>query len=592
MQTICKIVLEFTRVDQANDPYAFRYAPQDYLLRTAGGGFEEATLRWDKELLDDLQQVQQPGRDPAVLHRIGDELRKFLAPAGWGVHEQTILRAVREDMPVYLTIRSAAAELYTLPWELLTIKSTGQLIGSMPGVLIRYEWPGTHTAKRRFQGAGRIMVAWSAAAGPVPAEEHVLAVEKASANANFFVPTRDTIANANFGRLAQAIERAERDGPPISVLHILCHGAAHGSTFGLAFDGASPEDGLVVVDPGRLQQLLAPHADMIRLVVLSACDSGNSGALGNHLGSLAQMLHRVGLAAVVASRFPLSIAGSERLTKALYSTLCTPGGTVETAFLSARRALSHDARQLDWASIQLYTREEDGLQGALLAPALVQQSVPNFIAASPTTPIRTDLDPNTDTGSGTGKVLLGIVVGIVSVLVAAIVGLIMLPDDYGEADTDEVGETASTMKEPPANTSETTIADEQTTTGTGVDPFVPDMPNEHTTTTESSKKHVSTGNSTGRPVKHRVKDPIKPGKCPASVIGLVKNAFSNGGGGDEKITMALIIHESGTIKITSAKGGSEAKSRVEDRVESLRSSTIQRKGEGHLPCKMTHTWLP
>ncbi|MGB1276520.1 MAG: CHAT domain-containing protein, partial [Nannocystaceae bacterium] len=489
MSAICKIILEFTRVDQASDPYAFRYAPQDYLLRSAGGGFEEATLPWSKELLDDLQRVQQPGRDPGVLHRIGDELRKFLAPAGWGLHEQTILRAVREDTPVYLTIRSAAAELYTLPWELLTIKSTGQLIGSMPGVLIRYEWPGTHTAPRReFPETGRVMVAWSAAAGPVPSEEHVHAIQQASAGTGLFDPSRDMIANATFSQLAEAIERAEREGPPISVLHILCHGAAHGSTFGLALDGDSPQDGLVVVDPGRLQQLLAPHADMIRLVVLSACDSGNAGELGNHLGSLAQMLHRAGLAAVVASRFPLSVAGSERLTKALYSTLCTPGGTVEAAFLATRRSLSHDARQLDWASIQLYTREEDGLQGALLAPPAPRQSpVLNFTAAAPVMPI----DSESESESSVSKVLLGIVVGGIAVVLALIFAILALPDDFLEMETESIGDSLTTV-----TAGERTVANDSTLNATSVETLTGEQPTGTETDTDTDTG-AGTGPGTG-----------------------------------------------------------------------------------------------
>ena len=83
---------------------------------------------------------------------------------------------------------------------------------------------------------------------------------------------------------------------------------AVGSTFGLAWDSQGSE-GIVIIDAARLRQLLSPYAAMLRLVVLCACDSGNSGAFGNQLGSVAQTLHRAGIAAVVASRYPLSVAG-------------------------------------------------------------------------------------------------------------------------------------------------------------------------------------------------------------------------------------------------------------------------------------------
>ena len=48
-----------------------------------------------------------------------------------------LLDAVREGRRVLVSIRSAAAELYALPWELLLIESTGQHIGELPGVLVR-----------------------------------------------------------------------------------------------------------------------------------------------------------------------------------------------------------------------------------------------------------------------------------------------------------------------------------------------------------------------------------------------------------------------------------------------------------------------
>src|SRR6185503_18376170 len=95
------------------------------------------------------------------------------------------------------------------------------------------------------------------------------------------------------------------------------HGGAAGQTFGLVLDSDDPDgdEERAVVDAGRLRQLLAPYAGMVRLVVLAACAGGNAGAIGNELGSVAQTLHRAGIAAVIASRFPFSAAGSSRMTE-------------------------------------------------------------------------------------------------------------------------------------------------------------------------------------------------------------------------------------------------------------------------------------
>ena len=95
------------------------------------------------------------------------------------------------------------------------------------------------------------------------------------------------------------------------------------------FAGAS-----VVVDAGRVQQMIAPHDWALRLVVLAACNSGADGEPGNHLGSIAQMIHRAGLRAVVASRFPLSTAGSSRFCGALFAALAGPGTSLERAFVA------------------------------------------------------------------------------------------------------------------------------------------------------------------------------------------------------------------------------------------------------------------
>ena len=150
-------------------------------------------------------------------------------------------------------------------------------------------------------------------------------------------------------------------------MHVLCHGGARGSLFGLVLDADAADDAPVLLDPARLQQLVAPYAATLRLVVLAACDSGNQGAFGGLIGSTAQMLHRAGLAAVVASRYPLSVVGSEHLTATLYRGLLAEHRSLEQAFVAARTVLAGDTTRLDWASVQLYARAADGAASFLLA---------------------------------------------------------------------------------------------------------------------------------------------------------------------------------------------------------------------------------
>lgn len=363
--TALRILLQFIRARESADPYSFRFEPQDYILPTAGGDSPSARFCWTPEVLADLQAVRVPGRDPAVVQRIGELLRGFVRAAGWQEHERHITEAIAERRPIFLTIRSSAAEMYALPWELLTL-STGQCIGEVDGLLIRFEWPESQSARaERHEEGERILVAWSAAAGGVPAAQHIAALSKACEAGFFsFSSSTDVIAHATLERIVCVLEEAQRSSRPVAVLHLLCHGAAAGDTFGLALDG---EGGPAVVDAAQLRQQLAPFAATVRLVVLSACDSGNLGALGNRLGSVAQALHRCGFQSVIASRFPLSVAGSIKLTESLYGELLRGPSSLQAAFLTARKRIAldesrqpSDKRLLDWASLQLYARHEDG----------------------------------------------------------------------------------------------------------------------------------------------------------------------------------------------------------------------------------------
>ena len=71
------IELEFVRAEQADDPFAFRFARQTYLVRGRGGQYETVDLAWSRELLADLEELRQPNRDPAVVARVGEMLREF-----------------------------------------------------------------------------------------------------------------------------------------------------------------------------------------------------------------------------------------------------------------------------------------------------------------------------------------------------------------------------------------------------------------------------------------------------------------------------------------------------------------------------------
>ncbi|WP_437941637.1 nSTAND1 domain-containing NTPase [Sorangium sp. So ce341] len=353
----CKIVLELLRATDTENSFAFMLEAQSYVRHLEGGAGRSASFPWSDEVLKRLAAVQRDNADPEAAAWLGEEMRAFLDRLGFRLDEERIRSALDDGRPVHITLRLGAAELFALPWELVPLGATGRPLGSLPGCLLHYEWPGTRTATPEPdppREGGRILFAWSAAGGVVPADQHLAAIRRAAWQGRHrgLDGSRDVLAHASLGRL-QAALRAE----PAAVLHLLCHGgsiAGSGASYGLVLDadgGGSPE----VVDARALQMALADHLGSLRLVVLSACHSGNPGALDSRLGSLAQALHRAGVPAVVASRYPLPVDASIALTEALYEGLLAEDRSLAGALLGARDRLRGRA---GWASLQMYARDD------------------------------------------------------------------------------------------------------------------------------------------------------------------------------------------------------------------------------------------
>ena len=118
------LTIEIARAEGAGDPHAFRCMRQDYVFRSARG-FGGAEFPWDAQVLEAMAQLLRPRPDSAAMQQLGERLRTFLEQGlstheGWAHHEQALLQAVEAGRPVYLTFRFGAAELYSLPWELVT----------------------------------------------------------------------------------------------------------------------------------------------------------------------------------------------------------------------------------------------------------------------------------------------------------------------------------------------------------------------------------------------------------------------------------------------------------------------------------------
>jgi len=155
-------------------------------------------------------------------------------------------------------------------------------------------------------------------------------------------------------------------------VHILAHGdhdeIAGEQRFGIALCTKGNPSAKEVVSGKRLASALqAEGADGVRrsqplVVTLATCDSGNPGSVLVPGGSIAHDLHAAGIPWVFASQFPLTVAGSVRMTEALYPRLLR-GDDPRQVIYEVRRQLYMSAqRDHDWASLVVYASVPEDIQ--------------------------------------------------------------------------------------------------------------------------------------------------------------------------------------------------------------------------------------
>jgi len=346
--------LEFLRKNKLDDPHHFGHVAETYIVLRNSGPPREAVFPWDDARLhEDLARLNTVRRDDLAVSRIGKRLREFLDTADWVADEETLEKARREKRPIHLTIKSHAAELYYLPWELLPLRASDTRLCEIPDLLIRYEWPRTQS-QDSGQRTLRILLAGSAASERVPFTEHQKALQEACESCTgaelSFLP------NAHRRSLTRALNDPAR---PIDVLHLLCHGTRlKDGTCGLVLNSEDWEEGSDPLSPPDIQRLMSTLQKPPRLVILCVCQSGDTGTPAHLLGSLAQAFHRQGTPAVIASRLPVSGPGSVLFTRSFYGELLGGSGHLRPALAAARQELFQQ-KSFDWATFQLYAREGD-----------------------------------------------------------------------------------------------------------------------------------------------------------------------------------------------------------------------------------------
>ncbi|WP_224371728.1 SAVED domain-containing protein [Hyalangium versicolor] len=347
------ICFEFSRKNK-------RFSPerQEYIVRDKRVRYDSAWFPWDdpgiRQTLDELRSERASS---TALEVLGQHLTDFLEQAKWSRYEDAIERAVQEGRPVDLTIRTDAPELHALPWDLIKLGSLDRQLAEIPDCLVRCEWL-QKPPSGVVPPTGRILLACSAAGRDVPFSKHLDTIQEVCQNAGLdFRLDQDVLTGLSREKLAQALEDTER---PVTVLHLLCHGGMAGEdAHGLVLNPKDALDDPDQLDPLELRRLVPGGVTSLRLVTLCACMSGDASISANVLGSIGRIFHRVGVPAVIASRFAFSCDGSVTLTKELYTKLLLDKVSLRKAISSARIQMLRDPGARDWVALQFYGGEED-----------------------------------------------------------------------------------------------------------------------------------------------------------------------------------------------------------------------------------------
>jgi TonB family protein len=315
-----------------------------------------AVFEWNERQRADLEALWRHPSADGARERLAQDLAAFCDKLGWTPDAEVLQDAEEHGDEYLITLSAVPPELYLLPWEVIQVGAADTYLSDYACTQVRYAIPGLEP--REVQGAPPapgVLFAWSGAGGAVPHEEQAAAIQAACEAGGV---TFRALANVDEGSLQVALDA----GPP-SVLHLLCHGlpGPEGEPPRLKW-GAS--DNASEITATRLARMLRHHSGTIRLVVLSACGSGDGRGDPLFMGSTAQELHKKGIPNVVASRYPLSVPGSRVMTRALYDKMLREAWSLERSLRHTRAALLRvaddgESHPGDAYGIQLYAYDTE-----------------------------------------------------------------------------------------------------------------------------------------------------------------------------------------------------------------------------------------
>ncbi len=411
-----------------------RYRVQIFGLIPGGqpSGDERETMDYDPARLivgtqgtrleDLLQAVQLGQMTPRQLFALGAALGDMLVTGSIRQRWWESLRVVRDRrLGLRLRLLFEASELVVLPWEFLYLRPPWEHVDSelyflalQPDVsIVRHEMLDITEPLLEPQTGYRLV---AAQASPTDQPALALGAERQAIEAAIAkLPQADLL---QLVWVEKATRRTLREAlrTPADILHFSGHGRLSGGGGQIVLEQKGGQSDFY----GATYLANLIQASPLRLAILNACQTGaRSGA--NPWSGVASALVRTGVAAVVASQYPLLDTSATPLAEEIYLGVLK-GLTIDEALSNARRAIYQEVglQTPDWGAPVLYLRAEEGF---IFPPALpigvaqpIGQPTP---AVSPTTPQITVQVAQTITGPITNATVAGVNAGAIGAQVAS-----------------------------------------------------------------------------------------------------------------------------------------------------------------------------
>jgi CHAT domain-containing protein len=325
--------------------------------------FDQSTLEQQLDALEKaiLGETDEPAR---VVQHFGQQLfEALICDEVRRVYDVSRQATTAHSQGLRIKLRINAPELATIPWEYLYDPRQGEFVAlSRYTPIVRYLELPLPEPELAVAAPVRILglVANPADAAPLDVEREKTRLEEA---------VREL--RSQEGRQTSLVElvwlegdtwrdlQAAMQGGPWHIFHFVGHATSDGEAGQGSLLMADEYGDAAPLSATQLGRLLGDHRTL-RLVVLNACQ-GARGHEGGIFSSVASVLVRGGLPAVLAMQYEISDEAAIEFTTSFYGALIA-NLPIDAAVSEARKAISLALTgSLEWGTPTLFMRAPDGM---------------------------------------------------------------------------------------------------------------------------------------------------------------------------------------------------------------------------------------